>query len=54
MFYPAEQITLPHQPQYLLVVHDQPVSLELFGDPPVAITGKLKADSLDAVDEVRL
>src|SRR4030042_2030502 len=51
---PAEQIALPHQPPYLLVVYQPPVSLQLLRYPPVALGGKLKTDSLDAVYEVRL
>ena len=51
---PAEQIALPHQPQHPLVVNQSSVLLQLLRYPPVAVARKLKADSLDAVYEVRL
>jgi len=51
--YPAEQVTLPHQPQYLPVVDNLSIVLELLGDIPIPIPGKLQADGFNAVGNVR-
>jgi len=44
---PTEQVALPHQPQHLLVIHSQSLSLQLLSNPPIAIAGILKADGFN-------
>jgi hypothetical protein len=53
-FLPYRQVTLPHQPQYLPVVDNLSIVLELLGDTPITIPGQLQADGFNAVDNVRI
>jgi hypothetical protein len=40
--HPAEQVTLPHDLQHLLVIHVTPSVPQFTGNPPVAIAGIFK------------
>ena len=51
---PAEQVGLPHKAQHFLVIDNLALVLELFGDAPVAIAGKLQTDGLNTVDDIRI
>jgi len=46
---PAEQVTLPHNLQHVLVIHMTVFVPQSMGNPAVAVAGKLKADSLNPV-----
>jgi hypothetical protein len=44
---PTEQVTFPHQPQHLLVIHLQSFPLQLLSNPPVAIAWIFEADGFN-------
>jgi len=49
---PAEQVALPHQTQYFLVVNDLAFMLKLLGNPPITVAGKFQTDGFDTVGDV--